>query len=404
MEKEQLTEKLYVQMFSAFAVSGLGGHLEEEDMRSEMLTKLLAYFICHRKKEISTQELSEALWQEEESENPAGALKNLVYRLRTMIKKEWGGLDFIQTGRGSYRWNEKIDAVTDAEMFEDCCERGKRETDEAEKLDALLEACALYKGSFLPKLTSEYWVASMSAYYHALYISTVKQTAGLLERQQRHGEIIRICTDALHVDSLDETIYGFLIRALVGQGDYKLALSRYKDAEAHLYESLGVSPSEELRTTYEEILKQIHKEEKDITVIQDELEEESLSGAFMCEYGVFKKTYHLEKRRSERLGVSVYLSLLTIEPVVAYNPESQAYLNVINEGMEQIEEILLNSLRAGDVVSRYSGSQYIVMLPTCQYESAKMVMNRIVDAYSHSTKKKKVRIQYSLDEIGTERI
>lgn len=400
MEKKESTEKLYIQMFSHFAVSGLGGHLEEDSMRSEMLTKLLAYFICHRKKEISTQELVEALWQDEESDNPAGALKNLVYRLRNMIKKEWDGMDFIQTGRGSYRWNESIQAETDAEIFEAYYEQGRRETDEEKKLASWMKACELYKGEFLPRLTGDYWVASMTAYYHSLYITVVKLTAELLEKMERDSDTIRICTEALRVDSLDETVYGYLIRALVHRGEYKQALERYKNAEIHLYESLGVSPSEELRATYEEILKQTHKEEKNIGVIQNELEEEPMDGAFLCEYGVFKKTYHLEKRRSERLGISVYLVLLTLEPVISYDPESQAYLNVINEGMEQVEAVLLGSLRAGDVIARYSGSQYIIMLPACQYESAKLVMDRVIAAYERSTKKKKVRLQYSLDEMG----
>lgn len=400
MEKERTTEKLYVQMFSHFAVSGMGGHLEEDGMRSEMLTKLFAYFLCHRNKEISTQELVEALWQDEESDNPAGALKNLVYRLRTMIKKEWDGCDFIQTGRGSYRWNEAIQAEMDAEIFEAYYQLGKQEQDEQKKLDAWLKACEIYKGEFLPKLAGEYWVASMTAYYHSLYMTVVKSTAGLLEKLGRSGETVRICTEALRIDSLDETIYGYLIRALVRQGEYKLAQQRYKNAELHLYESLGVSPSEELRATYEEILKQTHTEEKNLGIIQNELEEEPLPGAFLCEYGVFKKTYHLEKRRSERLGISVYLSLLTLEPTVSYHPESQAYLNVINEGMERMEQVLLSSLRAGDVIARYSGSQYIIMLPTCQYETAKMVMDRIVESYEQGTKRKKIRLQYSLDEVG----
>lgn len=401
MERRESTDRLYIQMFSHFSISGMGGHLEEDNMRSEMLTKLFAYFICHRKKEISTQELVDALWQGEESDNPTGALKNLVYRLRTRIKEEWGGIDFIQTGRGSYRWNENIPAETDAEIFESYYELGKRETDEEKKLEAWLKACDLYKGEFLPKLTGEYWIASMSAYYHSLYITSVKQAAALLEKMKRDSDTIRICTEALLVDALDETVYGYLIRALVHMGDYKTALERYKTAAAHLYESLGVSPSEELRATYEEILKQTHTEEKNIGVIHNELEDDELEGAFLCEYGVFKKTYHLEKRRSERLGISVYLVLLTVEPIASYNPESQAYLNVINEGMEQVEAVLLSSLRSGDVIARYSGSQYIIMLPTCQYESAKMVMERVNAAFERSFRKRKVRLQYSLDEMGT---
>ncbi|MGL4284376.1 diguanylate cyclase domain-containing protein [Eubacterium aggregans] len=66
--------------------------------------------------------------------------------------------------------------------------------------------------------------------------------------------------------------------------------------------------------------------------------------------------------------------------------DSPAYLGIINDGMDALEEVLLGSLRSGDVISRYSGSQFIVRLPTCQYETAKIVMERIKTNY-YNTKK-----------------
>lgn len=84
---EMDNEAIRIQMFGRFAMEGNGAMLDEDKIRSGMMTKLIAYLLCFRKKEISTQELIEALWDEEDSDNPAGALKNLVYRLRTMLKK-----------------------------------------------------------------------------------------------------------------------------------------------------------------------------------------------------------------------------------------------------------------------------------------------------------------------------
>ena len=51
------------------------------------MKKLLIYLLIHREHPVSVRELSEALWREDEIENPAGALKNLMYRLRTIMKK-----------------------------------------------------------------------------------------------------------------------------------------------------------------------------------------------------------------------------------------------------------------------------------------------------------------------------
>ena len=120
MEEEPLKIKhLKVRLFGHFEMRNPEGFLNEEKIRSEMLTKLLVYFFCHRRGNVTVQELSEALWPDDTSDNPAGALKNLMYRLRTMIKKEWGGQEFILTGRGSYSWNPAVELEIDIEEFEE---------------------------------------------------------------------------------------------------------------------------------------------------------------------------------------------------------------------------------------------------------------------------------------------
>ena len=67
--------------------------------------------------------------------------------------------------------------------------------------------------------------------------------------------------------------------------------------------------------------------------------------------------------------------------------------------MKLLEDVLISSLRSSDIICRYSGNQYLIMLPACQYESAVMVMGRIQDHFYAADRKIKVRIQYSLDEI-----
>ena len=71
--------------------------------------------------------------------------------------------------------------------------------------------------------------------------------------------------------------------------------------------------------------------------------------------------------------------------------------------MSVMETVLISSLRNGDVISRYSGNQFIVMLPNCQYDSSQMIMKRIQDKFYTRDKKLKVKIQYSLDEIDLNR-
>ena len=124
----------------------------------------------------------------------------------------------------------------------------------------------------------------------------------------------------------------------------------------------------------QDLLKSKNELETDLSVIQSDLSEEAEpEGVFLCEYGVFRQIYRLEVRRSARLGLSEYVLLLTVTPKAYVSQNSDTYLKVINDAMEQLKGVLNGSLRIGDVASRYSGSQYVVMLPTCTFESAEMV-------------------------------
>lgn len=395
---------LKVQMFGEFRVSGNGGSLDDDKIRSEMMTKLLAYLFCHRRKKVTIQELGEALWHDDRSDNPIGALKNLMYRLRNILKKEWGDQEFIVTGRGTYSWNQEVPVWIDAEAFERSCKQAGTITDKNEKTDSYLEAVKLYKGTFLPKLSGEYWITSLSTYYHSLYLSTVKELASLLEEENRYDEMNVVCKKAIQLDALDEELHCYLIKALIGQNKQNLALEHYQKAVDLLYDNLGVRPSSELRAVYEELLKQKHAQELDLGNIQEELKsEDDGSGAFLCEYGVFKKSYHLELRRANRLGLPVYISLITMYPSIDVNVESEAYLKLINVGMDLMEKVLMDSLRTGDVISRYSGNQFIVMLPNCQYDSSQMIMKRIQNNFYSRDSRLRVKIRYSVDEIDFSR-
>ena len=398
-DRENEREVIRIQMFGRFAMSGMNACLDEDGIRSGMLTKLMAYLLCNRFKEISSQELIDALWQESDSENPAGALKNLVYRLRTILKKSWDSYDFVLTGRGTYRLNDKVPFVLDTEEFEKCCKAAAHTQDPEEKVRLYTEAVSFYSGTFLPNITGEYWTVSLATYYHSMFLTAVKELAHLLECSGQYEKMNHVCSQALKLEPLDEDLYCLSVQSLIWQNKLNLAREQYRKAVDTLYENLGITPSRNLRKVYDELLKQTHEEEMSLQAIKEEMEEEAGEGAFFCEYGVFRKLYQLEKRRAERLGISEYLALVTVLPVQEMKVDSQTYLALIVEAMQQLEQILGSSLRAGDVITKYSGSQYMILLPTCQYETAKMVIRRIEESF-YSVSRRKVKLHFGLDEMG----
>ncbi|MEF9916522.1 MAG: BTAD domain-containing putative transcriptional regulator [Lachnospiraceae bacterium] len=391
---------LEVRLLGEFQLKSKDGVLNETNIHSEKVTQLLTYFLCHRNHPISVQKIGEVLWRDESSDNPAGALKNLMYRLRSIMKAKCGNSELIITGSGSYSWNPEIKTRVDAEEFEKLCKLAQGMVNEEDKINCYLQALGLYSGTFLPKQASEVWIAPLAMYYHSLYLNAVESVSCLLDARGRYCEMFDICSQAIDKDALEEQIYYYLIKALIGQNKMKQAIQQYRNATTLLYDQLGVQPSKELCDLYKELLKKNHQKELNLTIIQQELDvDHEDKGAFLCEFGIFKEVYQLELRRAPRLGVSMYLCLITLEVSSYVNEESEAYLLIVKEAMEGLEHVLMSYLRSGDTVARYSANQFVLMLPTCNYESAKNVMRRIQEGFHVLYKKKKAKMIYSLDEI-----
>lgn len=403
MEKANVREypKLNVRMFGNFQMMNEDGVLTAENIHSEMLTKLLTYMICHRDKSQTVQELIDMLWPENESDNPMGKLKNLMYRLRNLLKKTWGDYDFIITGRGIYQWNPQIRMKVDIEEFEACYSSLAGENSVEEHREKGEKAVELYSGEFLPELSAEYWVISMSTYYSTLYLATVKKLAALMEQEQRYADLEHLCRKELRVEPLDEDVHCYLLRALIAENKHQAAAEHYEKTVKYFYDMLGVRPSGEMQAIYEEMQKRQHEHESNIEIIHEELKEkEHPTGAFLCEYGVFRKIYALESRSSNRMGISIHLALMSMYLDLKYFRNKDDYQRQLSKGMGILEKTLLGGLRNSDVICRYSANQFLLMLPACQYEDAKMVVNRLKDRFYQSGKTKRVVLQYSIDEIG----
>lgn len=399
-ENKNVEIDIEVKMFSEFQVKKGDSILNDDNTRSVMVTKLLTFFLNNRNRMIPIQELGELLWTEDESDNQVGALKNLMYRLRSIMKKILGDTEFILTGRGTYYWNPEISVKTDCEEFEELYKKAKELDDNLiEQTACYQRAFSLYTGGFLPKLSSEHWVISLSAYYHSMFLTLSKTLAELYEKQNLFEEMENVCNQALLRDSLDEYLYFLLIKAMIGQHKVKLAEKCYTQAVKHLYENLGVKPSKQLQEVYNSLLSQMNEQELDLRTIQDDLKEAAKPrGVFLCEYGIFREIYRIQARQAKRFGMAIHVGLITISVPSYVKEGSEVCLSMLKQAMEHTEKTFL-TLRSGDIAARYSGSQYVMLLPTCTYESGKSVMIRIEQLFFGEAKWKNYSLQWSLEEI-----
>lgn len=392
--------KVYVQMFEQFIMSRDDKLVSKDTLRSDTLLKLAAYILYNHDKTLTHQMLSEVMWPEDGSDNPMGALKNLMYRLRSNLKKTFGDEEFIISGRGYYQWNSEIPVVADYEEFSEAAKRTLEAVDDPEIIEYGHKVVALYKGDFLPELHNEYEVLSLSAHYHSLYLTTVKTLIRALIREGSYSDAESTCRAALLVDSLDEDLHILLIRTLIADNKQQLATAHYHETVKLLNENLGIKPSEELQGIYTELLNKQHGEETDIFALHSRLINRSWKqGPLFCEYGMFKKVYTFMSYNSKRLGITGQLSLVTVAPDTPWDKESQAYQNLVQESMVYLRDILEANLRTNDMACRLSPNQYLLMLTACQYEDGVVVMDRISEQVNHLTLKHKFSIDYLMHEI-----
>lgn len=389
---------LSINLLGGFSMEHGGRTLTDEINRSQKLWSVLAYLVIHRDRDIPQSEFIEQFWQEDNSTNPASALKTLLYRIRAMIEPLFGeDIQPVISRRGAYTWNREIPCEVDLDRFEALCLQAQQDgLDNKKKLELYREATALYKGPLLPKLSDQIWLMPLATHCHSLFVAAVKEQSGLLVEQGLYEELTELCLRAAELDPTNEELQVLAIRALLYQGRNSEALTLYENATELLYRSLGIRASDELRSLYAQIMAVEQGLETDLEVIQtDLLGAADREGAFVCEYGFFKEVYRLEVRRSDRSGTCVHIALLTVTM-----PDGSApALKQLNMTMDQLLVALKAQLRSGDVISRYSAMQYVVMLPAANFEDSNKVMERVVSAFYRQHRHNFLKITYKIREV-----
>lgn len=397
--------------FDVITVSTFGGFqavfndsvLNEKNLRSIMLSRLMIYMIIHRDQALSTDTIISAIWLEDESiDNPVGALKNLMYRLRKTLDKILGENQYIITNRGSYQWNLDCGVVMDSEKFEQLINEAKSESLDDKALIKYEQAIGLYQGEFLPSLKDCYWVQSLNTYYQSLYISAVKALADLYKKTCQYELLDRLVTNALSFDNADEQLYCYQVEARMRLNKIALALESYDNAKVIIERELGVRKTTVLNKIYEELLAMSKSASaNDIEEVHEEIAEENPEGVFFCSYPIFREIYHLEARKTARSDEDEILMLITIEGKKTDTKEIAEFR--IKKAMATMETCIRDSLRVGDVASKYSDSQFILLLPTCNADYASLVGNRLISKlYAINDKHRNVSIKLDIREVSLE--
>ena len=390
---------LQIQMFGSFALKASDCTITEEDSRSRKIWLLLAFLIYCRSRTILPSELTDLLWDEgDERVNPQGALKTTLHRLRSLLAplKEAAGCDLIVRQNGTYGWNPQLLVDFDVEQFDRFCREGRQCQHPEEKLDCFLQAIELYRGDFLPKLSMESWVVPIAAYFHNQYVATVQETLTLLETARRFGDAVQLCRDALRIEPYSEDLYRHLMKNLIATGQRDAAAAAYQDLSRLLLSNFGIMPPEDITALYREAIRTDNGYVLPEEALRDQLREANpSSGAMFCEYDAFKLLYQAMARSISRTGDVYHIALLSVKGPKGKSLSQRS----LSLAMKNLQVQILGNMRRGDIVTRCSASQFIIMLPKANYEGSCIVCARILRAFYRQHPHSPVDISYSVQAL-----
>lgn len=391
---------LQVQMLGQFTLRYGDRTISDSDDRSRRVWSLLAYMLYNHGRSFEQDELIHLYWSNsEKSADPGNALKSIFHRIRTALDKLQPGLGrlLIRRKAGRYFWNNVIPLSLDIEDFEAHFHAAEAAGDDDVRLAEYQAALALYAGDPLPRMTDEIWTIPIVAYYHSLYTRAAAGAIELLEKQEHTAEAVALCRRAIHIEPYQEDLYEHLMRGLLRTGDMKGAMSVYEEMSELLFAHFGVMPSETLRTLYRQATRTVN----DRTLTMDEVcsqlaEPAPHGGAMVCEYDFFKILYRAEARSIARNGHSANICLLSVS---GKDGEMLARRS-LDPAMNNLQVLVQNNLRRGDVIARCSISQYIILLPQANYENSRMVADRLVSAFYRRYPHSPARLRYTVQPLA----
>lgn len=394
-----------LQLFGFFELKKDDSVLDESKLHSGILLKLLVYLILNRHRNVPNAELESVLWKQGEIDSPQDALKNLIYRLRTVMSKTFGQKDYIITEKGFYRWNTKYDITIDAERYQEQTEAIRRDYEIYKTLDkdmvrAALETVEVYAGAFLPNQSDDFWLSSLHIAYHTQYLLLIEILFSYYWEQELLQEADELITKALLLDAYDEGLNLHKIQILKKMNLGNLAEKYYYSVEKNVSKNRNMQGAKLLRRLKKEMAQSMTDEKITLEQLSREVNEliaVGRKGPMLCEYNDFKILYAQQVKKNRRYGIESYVILFSAKIEQPNTKQVQDFF--VDYAMKGLEEVLLHNLREIDIISRCGNGQYTVLLDRCSYENAIGLVNRLNKKYRESYDTKFVDIIPDIQKV-----
>ena len=171
-----------------------------------------------------------------------------VYRIRQAI-----GQDVIVFEDDRYCFNKAINYTWDREEFDGLFERLQQDITPSERRKLLEQAAALLKGDYLADLNAD-WMLLDRLKYQEIYRYILLELATLYLRDGQAHNCLNTARRVLLSDPLLESAHRLIIQAYASLHDPANMTLQYRQYQQTLENEMGLTPSLEISTLYEQLM------------------------------------------------------------------------------------------------------------------------------------------------------
>lgn len=338
------------------------------------------------------------LYGNEDITDAANNLRVTTFRLKKMLVT--AGLpqyDYIQIKSGMYSFAAPMEVVLDADRFVSLSDQADEAENTEEKIDLLKKACQLYGGDYLPDFICDGVVLAKNSNYKEKYTNALNTLCELLMDRGEYETAIEVCEPACRMYPFDEW-QAIQIDCLMRMKKYDEALKEYENTAKMFVDELGVYPSERMMKLFEQMNGRMNFKTQSLPEMEKRLKEtDKGSGAYFCSLPGFRDTYRLLARIVERNGQSVYLMLCSITNGKGQPMKNEERLDMMGK---ELQDTLAHCLRRGDSYTRYSKSQYLLLLVGTNRENCSLIFERIQKYFSREHKTWSKYLEYAVSSVA----
>ena len=237
----------------------------------------------------------------------------------------------------------------------------------------LEKVISMYKNGYLAGTHDHWWLVPTRNYYKNIYLQSINTITSILDRNGEHQEIIDICEEAMKHEQFDESIHYSYIKARAAKGSMGQAKEHFRYMSDTFRREFGISPTKGFEKLYSKLFKPDNHGQDSVFSSNSLIENYSPDGPLVCSPSSFKLQFQIDIRRNERLGQIPFICLFTL---VSKNKDAPP-LKILDNTMDNLKNILLSSLRKGDLIAKWNKSQMLLSLSALDIKQAGKALNRI---------------------------